>query len=151
MALGAHGVEHDAVDLDVAPEAEEALDQGRHALRHAARVDDEEDGQAEQRGEIGGRARPVRGAVEEAHHALADDDVGIPARIGHEPGQGLEPHRPAVEIAAGPAGGPGVKGGVDIVGADLEAADLQPLVMERAQQARASAASCRSRIAGRRR
>ena len=50
-------------------------------------------------------------------------------------GQGLEAHRPAVQIEAGPAGGAGMEHRIEVVGADLERADREPL----AAKARSSA------------
>ena len=63
--------------------------------------------------------------VEQAHDPFADQEVAAAPAFLDQPGQGLEAHRPRVDIVGGATGGGGVEGGVDIVRPDLERADLQ--------------------------
>ena len=79
--------------------------------------------QAEQGRDVGRGAGAVGGAVEQAHDAFAHQQIAAAAALLEQPGQGLEAHRPRVDIVGRPAGGDGVEGGVDIVRADLERAD----------------------------
>ena len=73
-------------------------------------------GQPKRRGDIGRAAAPAR-AVEQAHHAFGDDEVG---RMAHdEVGQHAARHRPAVEIVARPSRGDGMERRIDIVGPAL--------------------------------
>ena len=76
MPLAGDAVEHHPGDLDVVAMAAEALDQRRDRCPHAAGVHDEDHRQVEQAGKIGGRAVIVGGAVEQSHHALAQDEIG---------------------------------------------------------------------------
>ena len=72
-----------------------AAHDGRRRLRLPRHVEDEDDRQAEMRGEIGGRAAPaVRpgGAVEQAHHAFDHDEIGVARGLR---GQRIEQRRPA--------------------------------------------------------
>ena len=71
--------------------------------------------QAEQGRDVGGRAGAVGGAVEQAHDAFAEQQIAAAPALLEQAGQGLEAHRPAVDIVGRPAGGGGVEGRVDIV------------------------------------
>ena len=100
-----------------------------------ARIDDEEDGPAGLGGEFGGGGGPGGvNTVIEPHHTLAQHEVGVLAKLGNEARPCCRPHRPWVEIGAGPACGRLVEGRVDIVGADLGGRDAQALADQRACQ-----------------
>ena len=68
--------------------------QRRHRLALPLCIDHQHDGQAQHLGQVAGRSRPVRGAVEQAHHALDDQQVRAD-RL--QAGQGPDP------AGAGPA------------------------------------------------
>ena len=80
-------------------------------------------GSAEQGGDVGRGAGAVGGTVEQAHDPFAEQEVAALAALLEQAGQGLEAHRPGVDIVGGAARGGGVEGRVDIVRADLERAD----------------------------
>ena len=79
VRLAADVVEDHAGDAEVGIEAGEAVDERGGAAGHRARVDDEDDGELEQLGHLGGAAAVALSfaAVEEAHHAFDHGDVGI--------------------------------------------------------------------------
>ena len=54
--------------------------------------------QAEQGGDVGRGAGAVGGTVEQAHDAFADQQVAAPAALLEQAGQGLEAHRPGVDV-----------------------------------------------------
>ena len=73
------------------------------------------------RGKIGGRAAAAGRAVEQAHDAFDEHEIGV-IRLRRELArEALRPHRPGIEIEAGPAGRGLVEARIDIVGADLGA------------------------------
>jgi hypothetical protein len=85
-------------------------------VRHRARVDDEDDGGAEQRGDV--RRRPLGGAaapVEQPHDALDDGDVGAAGAVQQQRSDPLGPDEHRVEVAAGTPGRQRVVAGVDVV------------------------------------
>ncbi len=127
-------IEHDAGDLDVVAMPGEALDQRGRRGAHAAHVDDQHDRQIEQARQIRGRALAVAGAIEQAHDPFAEHQLAAVCDPVAEGCEGLDAHRPAVEIDRGPAGRAGMEGRVDVVGADLERADREASAPEGAQQ-----------------
>ena len=145
MALAGYPVEDDAGHLDIVAMAGEPFDQRGRRGAHAARVHHQDDRQVEQAGEVGGRAAAVVGAVEQTHHALADHQRGIPGQIVGQAGQGLDAHRPAVQIDARPAAGAGVERRIDVVGADLERSGGDAAAGAARAAAPGSAWSCRCR------
>ena len=100
-----------------------AVDDRRRRARHRGRVDDEQHRRVEQLRDVRGRGQlaAARGAVEEAHDALDDRDVGAGDAVADERRDQLRAAEEGVEVAARPAGGERVVAGVDVVGADLEA------------------------------
>jgi hypothetical protein len=62
------------------------VDYRGHRAGHRPRVDDEHDRRVEEFGDVGGRGQfPAAAlAVEEAHHALDDRDVGAARAVGEE-------------------------------------------------------------------
>ena len=141
-------VEDDADHLDVLAVAAEAVDQGRDRGAHAGDVDHEQHRQAEQGGDVGRGAGAVGGAVEQAHDAFAEQQVAAAAALLEQPGQGLEAHRPGVDVVGRAAGGGVMEGRIDVVGADLERADRQRRAGAAPPAGPASAWSCRSPDAG---
>ena len=87
MPGGRHAVDDDSGDLDVGAEAGEALDERCDRLALPLGIDDQDDGQLQGRCEVAGRAGAVGGAIEEAHDALDEQQVGIGRMVG---GEGLE-------------------------------------------------------------
>jgi hypothetical protein len=131
VAVAADPVEHHARHLHVAVGGEAVHERG-HRAGHGGGVDDQDDGRAEQRGDV--RRRPLRRAataVEQPHHALDHGDVGAARTVQEQRAQALGPDQHRVEVAAGAAGREGVVAGVDVVGADLVGADPQPAGGER--------------------
>ena len=123
MRRAGDAIEHHADDLDVLPVAAEAVDQRRDRGTHAGDVDHQHHRQAEQGRDVGRDAGAVGGAVEQAHDPFADQEIAALPALLEQTGQGLEAHRPRVDIVGRPAGGAAVEGRVDIVRPDLERAD----------------------------
>ena len=73
-------------------------------------------------------------AVEQAHGALDDEEVGMRGVPGHQRIDQRRRHGPAVEIEARPPGRRGMKARVDIVGADLGRLHHDAAPAERRQQ-----------------
>ncbi len=123
VAVAGDAVGDDAGQGDVGPIGGKAMDQCGQGLGLVAGIDDENHRQAESRRQIGRRTRGAMGAIEEAHDALDDDEVGIAAGRLEEGGTARLAHGPGIEIGAGPARGMGMKARVDVVGADLGRGD----------------------------
>ncbi len=108
VTRAAHAVEDDPGDADLRVVAGKALCQRSDRLRHAGGVDDEDDGEAEDAGEVGGGAAALgRGAVEEAHRAF-DQEGAVACGEVCDAGGG---HGPGVEVEAGAGAGGFVKRG----------------------------------------
>ena len=140
----AYPVQDHARDRHVLPEGGEAMDQGCGGLGLRLHVQHQHHGPAREGGQIGGRAGAVGGAVEQAHDALDDQEVGV---LFRQPGQRFRPHRPGVEVDAGAAAGRRVEHRVDIIGADLAGGhgDAGPAEMAEQRQHRDGLAAARSR------
>ena len=137
MPLAADAVQHHPADPHVTLVGGEAAHHGRRRLRLPGDVDDQQHRQAEPRGEVGRRAGPERrrgDAVEQAHGALDDEEVGMRGVLGHQRIDQRRRHGPAVEIEARPPGGRGMKARVDIVGPDLGRLHHDAAPAERRQQ-----------------
>ena len=148
-------VEDHAADARPGVPGREAVQQGGGRRADAVGVDDEDDRRVQQPRHVRRRREvpPVAGstagdAVEQAHHALDDRDVGG-FRRARPPGE----HRrdlvladqPRVEVAAGPARGERVVARVDVVRADLVRRDRQAPRAQRARAGRSRPTSCRAR------
>ena len=74
------------------PEGGEAVDQGCGGLRLRLHVQHQHHRPAREGGQVGGRAGAVGGAVEQAHDAFDDQEVGVlfasPARVSGRIAQG---------------------------------------------------------------
>ena len=115
MRRARHPVEDDAGHRHVRAVINEAFSERRHRGALAARVHHQAPRAAQPGREVGGGAGAVAGTVEEAHGALADDEVGARAERRHPARQGLGPHPPGVEIEAVAAACQPVIAGVDVV------------------------------------
>ncbi len=145
---GGDAVDDEAGDFDVRAEASEAGDEGGDGLALLFGIDHEDHGQIERGGEVSGGAGAVGGAVEEAHHAFDDQQIGADRVVV---GQGAEPvrrHGPGVEVDRLGAGGAGQMGAVDVIGPGLGGGDGETAPAEGGEEARASPASCRSPSGG---
>jgi hypothetical protein len=103
--------------VDVGAEVGESAGERGDGLALAGDVEDEDDGQAQGGGEIGGRAGRAVGAVEQAHDAFDQQEVG--GGIAEDAGDGAGAHGPGVEIRASAGAGDLVEARVDVVGADF--------------------------------
>ena len=134
VPAAAHSIEHDPLDLDIGPKTRKAVNHRRGGGRHRARVHDEQHRPAGGRRDIGGRAL-VRGRpVEKAHDPFRNDQLRLARGGGDCGGEGGSPHRPGIQVEAGPAARGGVKGGVDVIRSHLERGDPHPGVAEMPQQ-----------------
>ena len=132
VARTADLVQDDAADTNVGREARETSDERRNRARHARRIDDEDDGQAEVLRQIRRGSAPIGwGAVEQAHRAFDQHQVIAPCEAFDPVGR----HRPSVEVQARLACGGLVKAGVDIVGAGFAAAHGNALARQSPQDA----------------
>ena len=119
----------------IVAEGAEAADERRDRVGLPRTVDDEDDREAEQRSQIGGRAGTVGSPVEKAHHRF--DDQHPPAiellKRGIGPDE-IGPHRPGIVVQAGFAARRRMKGRIDVVGPGLAGRDAR----RRAPSARAA-------------
>ena len=128
--------EDDAGAAHVAPEPREALHQGRDRLRLRAGIHHQDHRPAGFRRDVRRAAAAARCTVEQAHHALGDDEIDARPGSGDHSAARRPAHRPAIEIEGRPAACRGVKGGVDEVRSDLEPARLHAPPGEGAEQPR---------------
>jgi hypothetical protein len=143
-------VEDDGGEGDIGAVAGEAAHQRRDRAALAAGVDDEDDGPAGQRREIGGRAESGgTGAVEQPHDALAQHEIGAALEIADQRRERCAAHRPGIEIDAGRAHGGAVKRRIDVIRPGLRRRDPHAPGREVAQQPQGqhglAAARCRCR------
>src|SRR5439155_23249618 len=73
-------------------------------------------------------------AVEQAHYALDDENVGAVGSARSKRADGLATAQPRVEVAAGPPRREGVIAGVDEVGPDLGGGNTHAAARERGHQ-----------------
>jgi hypothetical protein len=127
VPVGPHPVEYHPRHIEPGVEPGEPRHEGGHRAGHRPRVHHQDHRRAEGAGHIRGRGgRAVRGAVEEAHDALDDQQVGGRARPGGQRPEGVGAAHPGVEVAGRPPAGQGVVAGVDEVGAHLGGRGAQP-------------------------
>jgi hypothetical protein len=132
MARAADAVGEHAGEGQAGPVAGQAVGDGAEGLGHGAGVDQGHDRNGEALGDVGGRRR----AVEQAHDAFDQDQVGFAGRAGQAPARvGLAAHA-EVEVLAGPAAGDGVNLRIEKIGAALEDGDAPPLAGMQAGQRR---------------
>ena len=99
-----------------------------------------------------GRGRQLSAAalaVEEAHDALDNGDVGPAGAVGEERADEIRAREESIEVAARSSRGECVVGGVYKVGADLEGGDAQTPVRERGHQARGDGGFADTRVCAR--
>ena len=147
-----HPVQDHAGDRNIVAVARAARGDGGRRLGLSADVEHQHDRPAEQRRQV--RRRAARGlaglghAVEQAHDALGDGDVGRCRVAGHQIGQRAGRHRPGVEVEARPAGGHGMEGRIDIVRPALEGLHGKAAAGERAHQAERHRGLAGARVRG---
>ena len=132
-------VEDHAADAGPLIPRRETVQQGGGRRADPGRVDHQHDGRAEQPRDVRGRREvPAAGrAVEQAHHALDDRDVGRgrgAGPVGEHRHDLVLADQPRVEVAARASGRQRVVAGVDVVRADLVWRDGQAALAQRAEQ-----------------
>ena len=133
VAVARDAVQDGARNADVAAVAREPFQQRGDRLALPRAIHRQHDRPAGERCEVGGGAAAALRPVEEAHDALDHGDVGVRIERGRQrPG----PHRPGIEIAAGPARGGGEEARVDIVRPRLVGLHGAALPAKRADKAR---------------
>ncbi len=138
VAFAGDAVQHDAADAHARVQRGATGGHGRGGLRLPRDVEHQQHRQAEPGGEVGGGAGLARGsghAVEEAHRALADQQVGAGRRAPRQRADECRRHRPGVEVEAVATGRGGVEGGIDVVRPVLAGRHRDPGAGEGAQQA----------------
>ena len=138
MALAADAIDDDAGDAEPRVVRSAALDHRRRRLRLPRDVEDEQHRHAERRCDVGrGAAAPAlrRNAVEEPHRGLAQRELAFGRRFSGERCQKLGRHGPGIEIDALAPRRRSVEGRIDVIGAGLEADDIDAAAPERAQEA----------------
>jgi len=132
----AHAVGDDADDAQRRIEALEAEGNRAGTAGQRAGVEDQHDRRRQPLGELRRRAVLRRGvdAVEAAHHALDEGDVGPRRNPRDDVEHALAAAHPAVEIVGRPAGHDGVQAGVDEVRPDLEGLHGEAAAPQRRQQ-----------------
>ncbi len=96
---------------------------GAEGLRHRPRVDQRQNGNAEQAGDVGGRWI----AVEQPHDALDQDQVGIGSGARQADARVVLAAHAEVEVVARASAGDGVDLRVEEIGAALEDGDASSL------------------------
>ncbi len=134
-------------------EGRESVQQGGDAVALAAGVDHQHHRRPQESGDLGRRASRYSGhlaldaAVEQAHDALDDSDVGTGAAMPVQRADQLLADEHWVEVAARPPGGQGVIARVDEIGTDLERRHRVAGLAQRTHQTRCHrglpAARCR--------
>ena len=155
MFRAAHPVEDDAGHVAALPVVGEALDQRRRRLRLRLGVDYQHHGQVERLRQVSGRADARPGAIEQAHHTLDHDQLGLrPGQRSQRPDT-LGRHGPAVEIEARATARRLMKPGIDVIWAHLGRRDPVACPRQGAQQpqrhqrlARAGRRRCDHQAAG---
>jgi hypothetical protein len=115
-------VEDDARHVQPWVEGAAAEDNGRGAAEGPGDVYHEHYRRLQQPGDVGGAGGVVARMVpvEEPHDPFDDRDIGLGGGANEELAHGALRTEPAVEVARGPARGPRVVPGIDVVRADLE-------------------------------
>ena len=143
VPVRADPVEYDPGQLSLRVVAAEAGHQRGHRAPGRRGIDDEHDRRVQQPGQVGGggevrvvATRPVRRhAVEQAHHALDDRDIGARRAVQEQRDHQLLAAQHGIEVAARPAGGQGVIAGIDVVRACLVPGHPQSSLGHRCHQA----------------
>ena len=82
MPVARHAVEDNAGDRNARPEGHEPVNKRSDGLGLAAGVDNEDDGQLQPGGEVGGRAGSAGCAIEQSHDAFDEDEVRPSRHLG---------------------------------------------------------------------
>ena len=147
MAVSADPVEHDARHGHVVAVVCKAGQRRCGRGRLPPDIEHQDDRPSGEGREVGGGSGSVRGPVEQPHDPFADHQFDVAGRLGNQGRDGVRPHRPAIDIEAGPAAGGGMEGRVDEIGADLDRTHRQAGLAEMAQQCQGerglAAARCR--------
>ena len=145
MALGSHLIKYNATDADTLPEVDEAREQRRHRIGSRLGIDHQYDGNVQHLCDLCRGALVTIIAVEKAHHALHDADIGLRPIVDEDIPDMLWRRHKGVEIDAGPAAYRLVELRIDIVGTALEGLHLPALGREQRHQA--SGDGCLARAA----
>src|SRR3954452_8032254 len=122
MALAPDAVEHDAADTDVGIVRTEPPHHRGRGLRLRRYVQHKQHRESKSGGEVGrrtGAAARTGHAVEQPHDAFDDQQLAMSGGLGEEPVEERGRHRPGIEIESTNAGGRGMKGRIDVIGAGL--------------------------------
>ena len=135
-----HPVEDHPGQLEVRIEPLEAQHHRARAPCHRPGVDDQDHRRAEPLRDLRGRARvalgaPAPSAIEAAHHALDEREVGARRLARHRRPHLLSRAHPAIEAVRRAAGHERVEAGIDEVRADLERLHREPASAQRLEQA----------------
>ena len=152
MAVAADAVEHDARDTDVGIVRTEAPHHRRRGLRLRRYVEHEQHRKSKSGGEIGGRAGAAtrtRHAVEQPHDAFDDQQLAMSRGFGQQPVEERRRHRPGIEIESAGAGGRGMKGRIDVIGAGLGGAHGDAPSFQRGEKPERDRGLARSRARSR--
>jgi len=120
--------------MDVRPVPSEATQERGGRGRLATHIDHQHHRPAGQRRNVGGRSGAVHRAVEQPHHAFAEDEFRAVLNRPQQARDRRRPHRPGIEVRAIPPARRGVKSGVDVIGPDLEGRHRHPVAAEAPQQ-----------------
>jgi hypothetical protein len=116
------------------------LGERRHGLSLGTRVDYQHDRPALSLGKVGGGTvvgcASHHRAIEQAHHAFDDKKIGVTRRSGCQGVKKGRPHRPTIEIDAGPSTRGGVKTRIYIIRSGLGRGHPDTPVAQRPQQAK---------------
>ena len=125
MTIAPHPIQHHPGDFQPRIEGAIAVDDGSHGTGQARTIDNQEDGEIEQAGDVGGTAGVVATGctVKQTHHPL-DDGTFRPAIVGGKAGTDvILACQYRIEIAAGSTRDVLMKHGIDVVGTDFERLD----------------------------
>jgi hypothetical protein len=133
MPRAADAVAQHAGDSQLAIEVGKAVYECGDAARHAAGVAHEHDGSTQPLGDLRAGARFARwgGAVEEAHHAFDQCDIGTGRGALEAREHRIATHHPAIEVVTRLAGRERVVRRIEVVGSALEHGHAQATFAQR--------------------
>ena len=152
MALAPDAVEHDAADADCRIVRTEPPHHRGRGLRLRRYVEHEQHGESKSGGEVSrraGAAARTGHAVEQPHDAFDDQQFAVPGGLGEEPVEERGRHCPGIEIETTDAGGCGMKGRIDVIGAGLGGAHGDPPSFQRGEKPECDRGLARSRARSR--
>ncbi len=125
VARSPDAIENDPGQFEIPVEIPETVDEGRGAPGHAARIDNQDHGNAQPFCHFGAASRFSRPVVPviEAHDPLDNGRIRAGKQLPEKPLVGSAAEHPAVEVTGAASGHQGMKSRIDEIRAHLEGLD----------------------------